>query len=148
MSLFQKSCPFFKICDIFSKAAIETVQSHGKICVLDIEIEGVKQVKNSHLNAIYIFIKPPSIEELERRLRARNTESEESLQRRLETAKIELEYGLARGNFDLIVENVNLQDAYQQFRDYILYELEKQIGLGYNINLERRLLNDSDFLHD
>lgn len=66
---------------------------NGKVCVLDIEIEGVKQVRNSHLNPILVFINPPSIEELERRLRGRNTESEESLQKRLNTAKIEIEYG-------------------------------------------------------
>lgn len=65
----------------------------GKVCVLDIEIEGVKQVKKTDLNPLLVFIMPPSLEELERRLRARNTESEESLQKRLETARRELKYG-------------------------------------------------------
>lgn len=61
--------------------------------MLDIEIEGVKQVRNSHLNPLLVFINPPSVKELERRLRGRNTETEESLQKRLNTAKIEIEYG-------------------------------------------------------
>jgi guanylate kinase len=61
--------------------------------VLDIEIEGVKQIRNTSLNPILVFIEPPSMEELEKRLRNRNTESEESLQKRLKTAKIEMEYG-------------------------------------------------------
>lgn len=70
------------------------MQQHGKVCVLDIEIEGVKQVRNSdRLNPLLVFINPPSVEELERRLRARQTETEESLQKRLNTARIELEYG-------------------------------------------------------
>lgn len=47
-----------------SKKAIEDVRSKGKICILDIEIEGVKNVKKSHLNPVYIFIKPPTINEL------------------------------------------------------------------------------------
>lgn len=61
--------------------------------MLDIEIEGVKQVRNTSLNPILVFIEPPSIEELEKRLRNRNTESEESLQKRLDTAKSEMDYG-------------------------------------------------------
>jgi guanylate kinase len=77
----------------FSYRAVETVKQHGKVCVLDIEIEGVKQIRNSDLNPLYVFIEPPSLEELEKRLRKRNTETEESLQKRLNTAKKEIEYG-------------------------------------------------------
>lgn len=62
--------------------------------MLDIEIEGVKQIRLSDLNPILVFINPPSMEELERRLRGRKTETEESLQKRLNTAKIEIEYGI------------------------------------------------------
>lgn len=63
------------------------------MCILDIEIEGVKQVKKTDLNPLLVFIMPPSIEELERRLRARNTEQEEALMKRLETARKEIKYG-------------------------------------------------------
>lgn len=73
--------------------AVKQVQSAGKVCVLDIEVEGVKQIKKSHLNALFVFIEPPSIEELERRLRGRQTETEESLRLRLETARQEIVYG-------------------------------------------------------
>lgn len=59
---------------------------------MDIDIEGVKQVKNTDLNPLLVFIMPPSLEELERRLRGRNTESEEALKKRLETAKREIEF--------------------------------------------------------
>lgn len=76
-----------------SFAAVEQVQSAGKVCVLDIEVEGVKQIKKSHLNALFVFIEPPSIEELERRLRGRKTETEESLRLRLDTARQEVVYG-------------------------------------------------------
>lgn len=76
-----------------SIAAVEQVQAHGKVCVLDIEMEGVKQIKNSHLNGLYVFIEPPSIEELERRLKGRGTETEESLKLRLDTARQEIVFG-------------------------------------------------------
>ncbi|KAE8739120.1 hypothetical protein FOCC_FOCC015380, partial [Frankliniella occidentalis] len=108
-----------------SKAAVAAVQALGKICVLDIEVEGVKQVKQTDLNPIYIFIKPPSMEELEKRLRDRNTETEESLQKRLTTARSELAYADIPGNFDLVFVNDNLEKAYARFRDFILGEEKK-----------------------
>ncbi|XP_050450382.1 guanylate kinase isoform X2 [Cataglyphis hispanica] len=109
-----------------SKQAVEEVQRLGKICVLDIDIQGVKQIKYTHLNPLYIFIKPPSILELERRLKARNTETEESLQRRLAIAKTELEYGETPGNFDIIIENDNLENAYEILRNFILTNFNLQ----------------------
>lgn len=66
----------------------------GKVCVLDIEIEGVKQVKKTDLDPILVFVKPPTMNELERRLRDRKTETEDSLQKRLDTARRELAYGI------------------------------------------------------
>lgn len=59
-----------------SKQAVKAVAEKERICVLDIEMEGVKQVKNSDLNARFLFLAPPSMAELERRLRSRGTETE------------------------------------------------------------------------
>ncbi|RXG59317.1 Guanylate kinase, partial [Armadillidium vulgare] len=71
-----------------SRRAVETILNSNRICILDIEIEGVKQIKKSDddLNPYYIFIKPPSMEELEARLITRGTETKESknVQRSLE----------------------------------------------------------------
>lgn len=128
-----------------SKKAVEAVQMQGKVCVLDIEIEGVKQVRNSHLNPILVFIEPPSLQELESRLRNRNTESEESLQKRLNTAKIELEYGLTQGNFDVVIHNLHLKKAYQELRDFILKELETQFKEGINVHIDQVALRDDDY---
>lgn len=110
-----------------SKYAVEEVQRTGKICVLDIEIEGVKQIKNSSLNPLYVFIKPPSISELEQRLKKRKTETEESLQQRLNRAKIELEYGEQSGNFDIVIMNDDLDEAYKKLHSFISTELNKII---------------------
>ncbi|XP_050080846.1 uncharacterized protein LOC126568419 isoform X2 [Anopheles maculipalpis] len=121
-----------------SKKAVENVQHQGKVCVLDIEIEGVKQIRNSdRLNPLLVFVNPPSIEELERRLRGRQTETEESLQKRLNTARKEIEYGTEVGNFDVVVQNNNLKQAYEDLRNFIVRELETQQGQGINVSLNR-----------
>lgn len=116
--------------------------------MLDIEIEGVKQVRDSHLNPILVFIEPPSVEELEQRLRKRNTETEESLQKRLNTAKIELAYGTTPGNFDVVIHNHNLKQAYRELRDFILKELETQFKEGRNVCVDRVDLPEDRVQHD
>jgi guanylate kinase len=77
---------------------------------LDIDIQGVMKVKESSLSPRYLFISPPSIEELEMRLRGRGTETEEAIKKRLGNAAKEMEYGQADGgkNFDRIFVNNNL----------------------------------------
>ena len=61
---------------------------------MDIDVQGVKQIKQTDLSALYIFLKPPCLQTLEKRLRARGTETEETLQRRLNVAREEMEYGM------------------------------------------------------
>jgi guanylate kinase len=101
-----------------SKAAVDAVAQQGKVCVLDIDVQGVKQIKNTELNPLYVFIKPPSLEELKSRLTGRKTESEESLTHRLKVASEELEYG-TEDNFDFIVINDNLEGAYNQLKTFL-----------------------------
>jgi len=72
---------------------VEDVVHKGKICVLDIDVQGVKQIKKTDLKALFVFIKPPCMTSLEKRLRDRGTETEDSLQRRLSCAREEIEYG-------------------------------------------------------
>ena len=62
-----------------SKSAVNDVLNSGKICILDIDVQGVKAVKKTDLTPLLVFIKPPSLEVLEERLRSRGTETEESL---------------------------------------------------------------------
>jgi len=102
-----------------SKAGVENVLNAGKICILDIDVQGADQVKKSDLQPLYIFISPPSVEELEKRLRGRGTETEESIQRRLRNALGELEYTKRPGFWDLILVNDDLERAYTQLRDWI-----------------------------
>ncbi|XP_049877336.1 guanylate kinase isoform X2 [Pectinophora gossypiella] len=109
-----------------SKRAVDDVRRTGKICVLDIEIEGVKQVKKTDLDPLLVFVMPPSIEELERRLRARNTENDEALKKRLTTAQREIEFGQEPGNFHIIILNDNLDKAYAELREFISQNIKEK----------------------
>ncbi|RKP24745.1 guanylate kinase/L-type calcium channel beta subunit [Syncephalis pseudoplumigaleata] len=106
-----------------SIAAVEAVAASGRQCILDIDLQGVLAVKQTHLNARYIFLAPPSLEELERRLRARGTETEESLAKRLATAKRELAYADEHpGTHDRVVVNNDLDTAYEEVRQFVFEE--------------------------
>lgn len=72
------------------RAQAEEKQSHGPV-LLDIEPKGAKQVKEKAPDAVLIFIMPPSVQELERRLRGRGDTSEEQIQMRMERATWEME---------------------------------------------------------
>ncbi|WYZ37154.1 hypothetical protein EsH8_II_000660 [Colletotrichum jinshuiense] len=102
-----------------SKATIEEQSAKGKVVVLDIEMEGVKQIKNSSISARYVFVAPPSEAELEKRLRGRGTEKEESIQKRLAQAKLELEYAKTPGVHDITIVNDDLEKAYKTLEDFV-----------------------------
>ena len=83
----------------------------GRDVVLEIDVVGASQVRERVPGSVLIFIEPPSLEELERRLRGRGTETEEAIRRRLETAAWELEQ---RPWFDHVVVNDDLRRAAEQ----------------------------------
>ncbi|KAI5619431.1 guanylate kinase 1b isoform X1 [Silurus asotus] len=103
-----------------SKAAVQAVQAQNLICILDIDMQGVKSIKKTNLNPIYISIQPPSMDVLEKRLRARKTETEESLQKRLQAALIEVEFSKEAGQFDVVIVNDNLDEAYEKLKAALL----------------------------
>lgn len=99
--------------------AVKDVLEQGKICLLDIDMQGVKSVKKTDLNARYLFVSPPSIEELRNRLSGRGTETDESLEKRIAAAAGEMEYAQT-GAHDLIIVNDDLDRAYAEFKKFIL----------------------------
>ncbi|OQD75821.1 hypothetical protein PENDEC_c006G01399 [Penicillium decumbens] len=103
-----------------SKKTIEDQRAKGLVVVLDIEMNGVKQMKaNSSIDARYVFIKPPSFEALERRLRGRGTEKDEDVQKRLEQAKAEIEYADIEGVHDKIIVNDDLDRAFKELEEFV-----------------------------
>ncbi|KAK9289703.1 hypothetical protein L1049_007862 [Liquidambar formosana] len=99
-----------------SVEAVEVVADAGKRCILDIDVQGARSVRATPLEAIFIFIRPPSFEDLEKRLRARGTETEEQIQKRLRNAKEELKQGESSGLFDYVLENDDLEDCYLRLK--------------------------------
>ncbi|CAK4664091.1 hypothetical protein LEN26_000992 [Aphanomyces euteiches] len=97
-----------------SKQAVESVQSQNKICVLDIDIQGVQQVKKADLKDVhFLFVAPPSMTDLESRLRGRGTETEEKIALRLANAEGELAYA-NEGHFDKILVNREVDQAFAE----------------------------------
>ncbi len=80
--------------------------AQNKHLLLEIDLQGARQVREKMPHALMIFINPPSFEELERRLRSRGTETEEQIQTRLSTARTEL---AAAGEFDYQLTNLDLE---------------------------------------
>ncbi|KAK0721677.1 guanylate kinase [Lasiosphaeria miniovina] len=108
-----------------SKATIEEQSAKGKVVVLDIEMEGVKQIKAIGFPARFVFIAPPSEEELERRLRGRGTDSEASILKRLAQAKVELEYSTTPGVHDKIIVNEDVETAYRELEEFVFSPAEQ-----------------------
>ena len=97
---------------------VEQQLAQGRPVLLEIELEGARQVRRSFPQAFAVFLEPPSFEELERRIRGRGTDSEEAIQKRLQRARIEL---AAAPEFDARLVNGELETA--------LAELERLMQL-------------------
>ncbi|PPD68692.1 hypothetical protein GOBAR_DD34426 [Gossypium barbadense] len=88
-------------------------------CILDIDVQGARSVRASSLDAIFIFICPPTMRELEERLRARGTETEEQILKRLRNAEAEIEQGKSSGIFGHILYNDNLEECYENLKELL-----------------------------
>lgn len=112
------------------KAYVEKLRNEGKNVLLEIEVEGAKQVisKCHGSDVVTIFLIPPSMEDLEQRIRKRKTESEEVIQQRLAKAQRELELKYA---YDYPVINDTVKSAADQIRKIIRDKI-KYLGLNQN----------------
>lgn len=90
------------------RSTVEAAVANGKSVLLEIDLQGARQVKEAMPEADFVFLAPPSWEELVRRLVGRGTESAEEQQRRLETAKLEL---AAAPEFDYVIVNDDVSRA-------------------------------------
>jgi len=98
-----------------SKKEVEKKSGRGDL-LLDIDVHGAEQIKSKLKKAIFIFILPPSFEELKRRLEARSHESTEFIQERLEMARKDIR---AYPQFDFIIVNDKLEEAVQDLESII-----------------------------
>lgn len=116
------------------RAPIERWQGEGKDVILEIEVQGGAQIKEKVPECVSIFILPPSVQILEHRLRSRNTETEDAIQKRLLTAKEEIKQAY---QYDYIVINDTIEQAVEQI-NYILSS-EKQRVCRSEDTIERVL---------
>ncbi|MCX8122848.1 MAG: guanylate kinase [Spirochaetes bacterium] len=91
-----------------TKKEVDRIKALSKIPIFDVDVQGARSLRNKLQNVISIFIIPPSIQELEKRLRHRSTETEYQIAVRLNNALVELREYV---NYDYIVVNDDLQKA-------------------------------------
>lgn len=96
---------------------VERITGHGHNLIMDVDVKGALSIKKRYgKEVITIFIMPPSKEELEQRLRQRGTDSEETIQKRLQKSEYEMSFA---PQFDCVVVNDNLQEAVEEVENKI-----------------------------
>jgi len=126
---------FLEYADVFgncygtAKSVLEDADKRGHDVLLDIDVQGERQVKQKIPDAVSIFVLPPSRKELESRLRKRSqsehVDSEEIIRRRLATARKEIEN---YPNYDYILVNDRLEQSVDQLQAIVLAERLKRLG--------------------
>jgi guanylate kinase len=99
------------------KTELERIWSHNKVPVLDIDVKGAIHVQRQFpVNSLSIFVQPPSIDELKKRLQSRGTESEESIATRVNKASYELSFS---HSFDKVIINHQLDKACSETEEVV-----------------------------
>lgn len=101
------------------KKEVEQMRDAGRDVILEIEVEGAMKVRDLCPDAVFLFIAPPSVEELRRRLNKRGTEAAEVIEERVSQASRELSYA---NRYDYIIVNGELEKAIQDFRTVVRAE--------------------------
>ena len=119
-----------------SKAELERLFDLGNDVILDIDTQGAMQVRDSGVGGVFISLLPPSMEELERRLRGRDTDDEEVIRKRLERAVEEIRFIIEEKVYDYLIINDNLLTALDALKSVIM--AEKQRLANYDLELIKK----------
>ncbi len=98
------------------REGVEAVLARGEVCLLNIDVQGAESLRRSGFPVATVFLMPPSMEELERRLGSRGTDDEAERRRRLERAKKEMELAT---QFDWKVVNRSVEEAVGEIEAFI-----------------------------
>ncbi|MEX0997071.1 MAG: guanylate kinase [Flavobacteriaceae bacterium] len=99
------------------KTEVERIWAKGKNVIFDIDVVGGLRIKKKFpKETLAVFVKPPSVDELKRRLKKRKTESEEKINMRIAKASIEL---ATAPQFDYVIENNDLEEALQEAHNLV-----------------------------
>lgn len=105
------------------RSELERIWSEGKVPMLDIDVKGAIHVQKQFPDTSFsIFIEPPSVEELKKRLMSRGTESEESIATRVNKASYELSF---KHSFNIVIVNENFEKACRETEEAILNFLDR-----------------------
>lgn len=96
--------------------------AEGLTTLFEVDVKGALSIKKHYPDAVLIFVAPPSIEELKKRLVQRKTETEEDLRKRIERAEMELSY---KDKFDYVVSNIDLEKAKLEVKKIIDNKLKE-----------------------
>ncbi|NTX08411.1 guanylate kinase [Myxococcus sp. CA051A] len=102
------------------QSTVDVARARRGVAIFDIDVQGGQAIKRKHPDAVTIFVLPPSMDELERRLRDRQTDSDETIRRRMLAARSEMERGIA--SYDYIVVNDDFERAYSELRAVVVAE--------------------------
>ena len=124
----DKFIEWAKVYQYYYGTAFESIDSHkknGDDVLIELDVQGAKSLRKLNYEAIFIFILPPSLKELEIRLRSRNTESESSISDRLKSSKNEVQQFKL---YDYILTNVNIEETAENIISIIKAEhLRKEL---------------------
>jgi guanylate kinase len=103
-----------------SVESVRRIADSGRVCVLELDVQGAEAILKTTLNAFFFFILPPSFDSLKERLIGRGSESDDTIAVRLDTAKKELQFAERRSDiFHVKIVNDDLDRAYRQLKDEI-----------------------------
>ncbi|MFT4622832.1 MAG: guanylate kinase [Myxococcota bacterium] len=105
------------------RSQVETTLAGGKSILLDIDVQGARQVREGFPTAVHVFVVPPDLPTLERRLRRRNADPEQTIRRRMELAQEQL---VDAALYDYIVVNGHLPTAQAVFEGVLLAALHQR----------------------
>jgi guanylate kinase len=100
-------------------AVVDDARAHGRVALFDIDVQGGEQLKQRYPSAVTVLILPPSVAEMERRLRARGTDSAATIERRLLAARSEVRRGKS---YDYCIVNEDLETALSDLKAIVRAE--------------------------
>jgi len=106
------------------QAVVDRAKQNASLAIFDIDVQGGAKIKLKHADTVLVFVLPPSMEELERRLRDRKTDSEDVIARRMLAARSEVEKGLE--SYDYLVINDDIETAYRELRAIVTAEAQRR----------------------
>ncbi len=126
---------YAEYCDNLYGTPVKEVKEQldkGRNVILEIEVKGAMKIRKLCPEALFIFVVPPSLKELDRRLRKRGTETEEVIIQRVERAAEEIPYAV---KYDYIIVNDGLEEAVEDFRSIVRAE-------SFRAEFARELINE------